>query len=106
AERVAGLQAVLHKQWREAAHVADLVQRDPVVRDTRRARILIADRPADAAHLAASDEVGLPGREVAEAGLAGLVEARAPSGLRIGALLQVLELQLVEDHAVVLHASC
>ncbi len=51
---------VHHEDGDEAADVARLVQRDPVVREPSVRRVLVADGPADAAHLADADEVGLP----------------------------------------------
>src|SRR5207253_2274795 len=51
---------VHHDEWREPGHVADLVQRDPVVRQAPIDGILIADRPPDATHLPDADEVRLP----------------------------------------------
>src|SRR5690242_18465964 len=51
---------VHHEDRREACDIVGLVQRDPVIRELPRRRVLVADGPADAAHLADADEVGLP----------------------------------------------
>src|SRR5262249_33612489 len=55
-----------YEDRREACHVADFVEGDPVVGQPSRVRVLIADGPAHAAHLAHADEGRLPRLERAE----------------------------------------
>src|SRR5207244_2391147 len=68
---------VHHEDRDEARDVADLVERDPVVRQPSGPRVLEADRPSDAAHLPDPDEVRLPELVAAEAVLGGPTELGA-----------------------------
>src|SRR2546423_1549103 len=90
----------------EARDVADLVQRDPVVREPLVDWVLVADGPAHAAHLADRDEVRLPDVVAAEGLFGEFVELR--TCFRVGrrrALLHVAEVVLVKNHSVVLEAE-
>ena len=97
---------VHHEHGDEARDVAHLVQSDPVVREPLVDRVLVADRPAHAAHLADADEIRLPDVVAAEGAFGQFVEVRVLLGVgRRRALLHVAEVPLVQDHAVVLEAE-
>ena len=69
-------------------------------------RVLVADRPADAAHLADAHEVGLPAsRSCRSSPRQRARKRRRPRGLAAAAAAQVPEVVLVQDHAVVLEAE-
>src|SRR5262245_26948226 len=96
---------VHHEDGGEARHIANLVQRHPVVGQLARVRILIADGPAYAAHLTHADEGRLPRLERAEALRGRLGEGGLGVRAAGRAALQIVEVVLMQDHAVVLEAE-
>ena len=78
---------------------------DPVVRDEAGLRIEIADRPADSAHLADADEIGTPDLVAGERTLDRFTELRSARGISAAALFHVVEVILMQHHAVVLEAQ-
>src|SRR5713101_8014733 len=77
---------------------------DPMVRDATVGGIEKADRPADTAHLADADEVGLPDVVAREAALDRRTEVAARR-VTAAADLHVAEVILVKDHAVVFESE-
>src|SRR5580765_246372 len=91
-----------HENWIEAGDIARLVQRDPMIRKAAVSRIFITDGPANTAHFPNANEVGFPNVVTAESCFSGFKEmgsVRRVAGST--SALQVVEIILVQDHAVV-----
>src|SRR5262245_40584250 len=92
----------VHDEHRdESGNVARLVHLHPMVAEKAGDGILVADRPAYAAHLAYARKVRLPALVAAPALLGGLMKRRAARRSTIAVLPQVTEIVFVQNHAVV-----
>src|ERR1041385_147025 len=92
---------VHYQDGREARDIANLVQRNPVIGQSAVSWILIANSPADATHLANADEVRSPDVVTSETLLRCLPKGGSLARLAGTRLHHVVEVVLVEDHAVV-----
>src|SRR5262245_11397432 len=98
-ERV--LPHVHHEEWPEPGRMPMLVQRNPVVAEAAGLGILVQRCPADPPHRGHGHEIAPPALEASERVVEPLVERRVAAELdEVGS--QVLEIELVQPHAVVL----
>src|SRR5262245_30627371 len=92
---------VHHEEWPEPGRMPMLVQRDPVVAEAAGLGILVQRGPADPPHRGHGYEIAPPTLEASERVVEPLVEQRVVVELdEVGS--QVLEIELVQPHAVVL----
>src|SRR5688500_19437143 len=92
---------VHHQYWIESGYVACFMKRDPVIGESAVGRILVADGPTDAAHLADANKICLPDVVVAKTRFGGPKESRVLFRITRTVSLHVAEIVFVQDHAVV-----
>src|SRR5688500_20261955 len=92
---------VHHQYWIESGYVACFMKRDPVIGELAVGRILVADGPTDAAHLADANKICLPDVVVAKTRFGGPKESRVVFRITRTVSLHVAEIVYGQDCAVV-----